>query len=497
MGKNRKQASDEFVTMLAKVNRIKSEQNSSFKPFIYNESSLERAGLQATFSIPNQRTYTDRTDCGKLDVVIWADTDKQTNKVTGVNVLVLGDVPYNERNTILSKVKKVKDKILQSLPELTEYTNSAKKKKFNWTLIESHQFDHYIFKNDATNLGLNYEDGATHSVPTVLNTDRSTNFDPERTANFETTLAEDSVREGALLVDSFNPKNLFDKATENTRIPHGPDTNILLQQESSIKIGFVESSRFSENKERALRVDVTDFKLTENQKKEIGVRPYELDSQTNKFRVPTTPATGKLYDMCGTQKIHKACYNCMRQVNGHLDDLRSNYFLQDKAQLPGMIQEFGNWFKQVKVLTQIQHNLLGLNKNNPETLCAQQTLKHKANATLDQIVDAVVQFKVHNGQSTSHKQVKKSITEKVNIIENDCKISDAASLIKNVNTARVNIKGFALDQNQADKTKSFLAQSPIINNHMKTSSRYLVNKIGNESIFLPAIVVDPAYPWVC
>jgi hypothetical protein len=60
---------------------------------------------------------------------------------------------------------------------------------------------------------------------------------------------------------------------------------------------------------------------------------------------------------------------------------------------------------------------------------------------------------------------------------------------------RKNIKDFALDQNKADRTDSIIAQSPIIKEHMKTFSRSLVNKIGNESKSLTGVIVDPNYPY--
>jgi hypothetical protein len=227
LGKNRDQESANFKKILAEVNRIKSEQNSSFESFRYNESLLEKKGLQATFSIPNKRTQADPTDCEKIDVIIWADIHTLTEEVLGVNVLVLGDVPYNERSTVLGKVKKAKSEILQSLPKLASYTNNAK--KFNWKLVEKHEFDHYVFKNDATNLGLHYKYGATHSAPTKFNRDRPQNFNKERAKNFQTSLAEDSVLEAEILVDSFNPNNLFDKAIQNSSIPNGPNDNIRAQ----------------------------------------------------------------------------------------------------------------------------------------------------------------------------------------------------------------------------------------------------------------------------
>jgi hypothetical protein len=143
-----------------------------------------------------------------------------------------------------------------------------------------------------------------------------------------------------------------------------------LSQESSLKIGFLESSRFYEYKARLLRVDVTSFELQGNEKKEIGVKSFELDNQKNEFCVPRVSAgTGKLYDVFETQKPYKACRNCINQVNTHLDEIQSNYCLQDKTKLPGIIKEFGKWYEQLKVVTQVECNLLGLNKNNPETLC--------------------------------------------------------------------------------------------------------------------------------
>lgn len=128
-------------------------------------------------------------------------------------------------------------------------------------------------------------------MPTGFNQDRSSNFDPAKTANLETSLAEDAVSEGEVLVNPFDPKNLFDQAIKDSKISTGIGPNIRAQQESSLKFGFLESSRLLESKARALRVDVSSFKLVEAEKKQTGVESYEVDADTNKFRVPRISAS--------------------------------------------------------------------------------------------------------------------------------------------------------------------------------------------------------------
>lgn len=500
LGVDRNEASSQLKTIIDDVNSRKLAQNSSFQKFRHNESELEKKGLQATFSIPAKRTENHRTHCGKLDVIIWADVDSNT-----VKIVVLGDIQYHQRNTILGRVQRHEEAIFKSLPELAKYGTAEK-----WKLVEDQQFNHYIFKNDAINLGLNYEHGPTHSVPTGFNKDRPSNFDPAKTANFETSLAEDIVSEGEVLVNSFDPKNLFDQSIKDSKLPTGLGHNIRAQQESSIKFGFLESSRLLESKARPLRVNVSSFKLVEAEKKQTGVKSYEVDPDTNKFRVARISAntggisasigsTGKVYDIFETQKIYKGCRNCIHQVNAHLDKLQSNYRLHNKTELTGMIKELSGWYKQVKLLTRIECNLLDLNKNNPETLCAKQTLEQTADATLNRIIDAAVQVSVENGNQMNHKQIQKKVTGKVKAIEQQCEITDAASFTKNVDTARINIKGFALDQNTEHKKNSILNRSPTIRKHLSFSSRDLVDKIGNESQSLTGLIVDPNSsnsPWI-
>lgn len=105
--------------------------------------------------------------------------------------------------------------------------------------------------------------------------------------------------------------------------------------------GFLESNRLIEVKARHLRAEVTSLNLTEDQKQKYGI-----------FIVPENAnfIHEKEHHIFETQKTNKAYRNLANQLNASLDKIETNYKLNNKTQLPNIIEGLEKWLFEVTTL---------------------------------------------------------------------------------------------------------------------------------------------------
>lgn len=136
-----------------------------------NTSTREKNGDQARFSLPIPSEIKNFS-IPKIEFVIWVQ-EKKSPKTGSVKqtakIMLLGDVPYDQRKRMLSIIRDEKENIKKSLPSLPESDT--------WELISNSHYDHFLGANDSEAINVSHETANTHQVPDVFNLSRI--MDPE------------------------------------------------------------------------------------------------------------------------------------------------------------------------------------------------------------------------------------------------------------------------------------------------------------------------------
>ena len=170
--------------------------------YYVSQSSLEKDGLQARFSIFTPDTTEERNnlDIDKLEFIVWSLPESEE-----VKILILSEIPYNAKDPVVKTVKSHQAKIIKSLPNLQTIL------LLKWKMGRGPEFDHYLGRNDAMALDFNYDYYLTHSVPRLINRSKDMDFSNNASQNFATTISKDTVDEVIESPDPKNPKNTFTK----------------------------------------------------------------------------------------------------------------------------------------------------------------------------------------------------------------------------------------------------------------------------------------------
>ena len=96
-----------------------------------NRSTREKQGLQARFCISvNVSTSTNQPVYEKVEVILWADRNSTTRAINTVNIIPIGDVPYNQTVRVLTEIRNNIPDIIKSLPDLNLPNFTSKKVGF-------------------------------------------------------------------------------------------------------------------------------------------------------------------------------------------------------------------------------------------------------------------------------------------------------------------------------------------------------------------------------
>ena len=389
---------------------------------------------------------------------------------------------------MLELIRKSSTGILESLPALKHIDSSTW--QFVTHHVTHHDWNHYLGKNDAKNIGLCYKYGATRPVPTYVNMARKMDFDTKEAQTFGTPIQEDTVRE---IIKTSNPSekdNAFTKFIERlsfstlsssakkiqTDIPHSPKDTILVQQESDLYYGSLDSTKMIAAKSCHLRADVTHLNLTAAQKTEFDI--YSVQGSTSDSNI----------DIFDAQKWVKSFYNFISQINEDLS-IASNSYKLAGSDLATMERELVNVLQHVIEMEHVVLSVLQNSQNNPEIRCEFENALLATISTQQTIINSINQFYLHNGRPTiTIADVLKLIEKEVQTFNMPTMDSESAfeEIVKN---SLFRIEEYGLDRNKSEPKKRFNTQTPVIKAHIEKFSSCDRLRLSQKSIS-----VLPLYP---
>ncbi len=480
LGKDRQECSIELKKLIENINH-ENQAKPDYQPLSLNESELEISNHQARICFND--------DYGNLDFLIWPKFDKK-NTIVSANILPLSDVLYDERSYVITRIKKQQEGMVTTLSWLKDVPTQK------WNIAENHDFDHFVGSGDSKSLGIIYGKASTQCVPQQFNRKRPMDPINPDAQDFKTTIAEDTVGEVERLCDPFNPEDLYENSANSANLPDRSISNIRIQQESAMRLGFLQSVDLLEEKAAHLKVDVTSLKLTDQQIENFGVE-----------RV--THEGGKTSDIFNTQKLWKSYRNCNIQLDDFTEQLESNYKLSENLELNTTQQASTNTTQQastlnevlehctehfltVTKLAEIECNLLGLSRNNIETQCALETIQFNVSKTQGKLIDSMVQFHRYNGNpNVTREEVEETLKLRWENTVDNCIIHDNVSFETNMNDARNTIQRYNLDKNKVQPNTSLFSKDSPLESHYSDWTRNETEKLKIKKTGLTPHVVEP------
>ncbi len=480
-GINSEEALKRLKQVVENKNKQAKNQNLLNEEYFVCASKLEYNGRQARFCLEVQEP--NEVGIEYVEFIIFSPNS--SNGDNDVFIVLLSDVPYNlTKSQMLNIIKESADGILISLPKLKDIDVE------NWQLAPEHDWDHYLGKNDTTNIGLCYKYGATRPVPTYVNTARKMDFNTEEAKTFRTSIQEDTVKE---IITASNPSDkdnaftkFFSKLSSSsplssakkiqTAIPYSPEDTIFVQQESDLYYGSLDSTKMLAQKSCSLRADVTHLNLTDAQKTEFGIYSVQGSNQ------------GSNIDIFDAQKLVKSFYNLISQITEDLW-IASNSYKLDGGDVEIMERELMTVLQHV---TEMGHGVLSVlqnSQNNPETRCEFENARLSITSTQQIIINSINQFYVHNGQPTI------TIADVLKLIENDVQTFDLPTMDNGsvfqdiMENSLKKIKDYGLDQNKSEPKKRFNKETPFLKTHIEKFSSCDRLRLSQKSIS-----VLPLYP---
>lgn len=478
LGEDRDACSAALQNEITAMNTIQELTKPSLPPFALYESPLEAEGLQARFSLPYPNKKDGTTE--HIEVIVYGQKNEEGD-ITHVNVVPVSEILYNEKKDLLNKIKPHRDAILKTLPELG-VVNEA-----NWQLQTNHDYDHYIGSNDAANIGIFHERSSTQYMPSPFNQSRP--MDHEKTdrgvsTKFKTNLVEDTLNEFRYLFDPFRDDNPYKNSTEKSTMPE----SVKIQQESAAAEKFQDSVRYIEKKERIFRADLRSLGDFSNEQ----VQEYGLQKRRDE-------ASQEEHVIFQSQKLSKAQKNSSIIISDMLAILDTNYKLRDPSVLPRILPLFEKSYVAVTTLGEIESNLLGLSRGHDETKCALDNLRVDMKSKQDALVNAMVQFNVHNGTTVTHEQVHAKMESiRTGIVKNSI-IHDPKTFAEKMDEASQIIERHGLDRNNLDRKRGIFPEKSELRRHAKVFQKDEILQVRNETPgitghIVPGLRITPVGP---
>lgn len=213
-----------------------------------------------------------------------------------------------------------------------------------------------------------------------------------------------------------------------------------------------------EFKAREYRVDIARFNL-----------PPLLEKELNTY----SPIVGPKRKILETQKINKSLVNATRQIHDGLVECGRYYVLDPNISRVSIEQELELWYKNITDLGRIECNLLHLNNGNYATRCALEEAKVQVFNTQQEIINAYLQFNLHNGNPNMTRLDVVQIFDTINgsLQSYDLIDGDANSLETALNRAIQLTEKYGLDRNSELPTISLIGTSPHMKSHIKSLSQ--------------------------
>lgn len=287
--------------------------------------------------------------------------------------------------------------------------------------------------------------------------------------------------------------DFFYKVSQKTNdIPKEADDNILLQQESSTTLYFLQSTRLLEYKARDFRVDLTHLNL-----------PPDFIASNNMFQIPAETFNAPMFGRPGFpttsnrtifefQKINKAFRSAVFQINNLLTSCQQNYKLSSTANLDAIVEELHKQFIVVTTLGEFQCNLLNLNTSLKEGRCAFELTRMQLGTMQWRISHALMQFELENRNSQVElSDIKKDVTNNVYPEIGSTCANTPEFFQESLENVSITIQNYKLDKNKIDQIVSVTAQSPAIKTHIKTIAESVQNVLHKESAELTPIFSFP------